>query len=241
VEFQEKLTARASNSTEETPIKITCNLLSDAERAELVKAAAEAARVAKLPLTGDQEKQALEDLQSADLPRKRRALTLLGAKGPAQPNKEISEILLAILEQGDKTLHFQAARAVATWGTLESFPGIIKAVGSSDALVRHGAMEALGRLKTAEGAEVVAKRLADTADRYQASKALTAMGPVAEDAVIKQADSPDWQTRLEVCRLLKEIGGAKSVPVLTKLRGDTQALVQNTASSALTAVQARQK
>jgi len=67
------------------------------------------------------------------------------------------------------------------------------------------------------------------------------MGPVAEDAVMKQADNGEWMTRLEVVKVLKEIGTPKSVPTLTKLKDDPQALVKNTAATALTTVQGRNK
>src|SRR5262249_10911711 len=61
LESAEKLIAREGNSTEETPVKITCRLLTEAERAELAKRAEAAARAAKEPLTEAQARQALDD------------------------------------------------------------------------------------------------------------------------------------------------------------------------------------
>jgi hypothetical protein len=52
-----------------------------------------------------------------------------------------------------------------------------------------------------------------------------------------------WEigTRLEVVKILREIGTSKSVPTLTKLKDDPQILVKNTAAMALTTVQGRKQ
>jgi len=53
----------------------------------------------------------------------------------------------------------------------------------------------LGKLQVAEGAPIIAKRVADPFDRNVATEALIEMGPAAEKAVLAAFNHPDHNAR----------------------------------------------
>ena len=101
-------------------------------------------------------------------------------------------------------------------------------------------MEALGKFKTEKVADAVAPRLSNQQDRFKASQVLATMGPAAEPAVLKFAEDKEWMVRSEVCKILKSIGTAKSVPALTAMQNnDPQGIVKLQAKQALDAINGR--
>ena len=240
------ITVRDAKSTADTPLKISYRLLTEAEKATLAKTADGAMLFPAEPLTEALQQQALEDLKSGEKLRLFKALALLGTKEPVKDGKEpsrlrvdIAKALEGVLTGPDKGMKFPSSKALVNWATKESVPTLLKSVESADLLTRHFGMEALGKLKADEAAEPISKRLAENADRFKARAALEALGPTAEPAVLKMADHKDWQVRNEVCTILAVIGTDKSVPALTTLTGDSQALVKNNAKKALDAVAKR--
>ncbi len=240
LEFQQKLFVREANATEETPIKITATLLDEAERARLAKTAEGAPLFPNQPLGDDLQKQALADLKSGDKLRTLKALNLLQTKDPEKPNKELAQALEGLLTDKDQSLRFLASRALVKWAGPDSVLALTRALEDENISVRHNAMDALGRLKAEAATEPMARKLTSSQDRFKATQALQAMGSTAEAAVLKLADDKEWMVRSEVCKILKVIGTQKSVPALTALQNDPQALVKRQAKEALDAIAARQ-
>lgn len=100
-------------------------------------------------------------------------------------------------------------------------------------------METLGRLKDPRGAAPVAQRLTNIHDRSHASKALQAMGPIAESDVAKYLSERDAGLKSEACKILKVIGTQASIPDLEAASRDKNKNVANAAKSALSAVRMR--
>jgi hypothetical protein len=242
LEATQKIIHREAAKTTETPLKISYRLLTEKEKAELGKTPEGAPLFPGEPLTEELQKQALDDLKSGDKLRTLKALTLLQGKEPAanKPNKEIAKALEEMLADKEGTTRFSAGRALVKWATPDSIPGLIKALGSEDVLVRHGCMDALSRLKADSAAEAIAKRLPELQDRFKARQALEAMGAAAEPAALKMADNPAWEVRMEVCNVLEKVGTQKSVATLTNLQqNDANGLVKVTAKKALDAIEKR--
>lgn len=239
LEFQQKLVIREGTTTEETPIKITFKLLDESERAKLAEAAERPPVVPAEPLTEAQQTEVLADLKSGDKGRCRKAMLLLQKQDSAKPNPEIAAALEAFLTDKDQLQRLSASKALTKWATTDTVAALVKALDDSNVLVRHNVMDALGRLKAEAAAEPIAQKLASQQDRIKASPALQAMGAVAEPAVLKQVENNEWMVRMEVCKILKVIGTQKSVPALTKLQDDPQALVKLLAKQALDAIAAR--
>jgi HEAT repeat protein len=137
-----------------------------------------------------------------------------------------------------------AMKALVTWATRENVPAIILVVQNDDfnpqALEsRHLAMDALARLKDDRGVAPVAQRLTNVHDRSNASKALRAMGSMAEKEVATYLDNSDFGTQKEACAILKVIGTKASIPALEKASKNRNPLKANAAKDALNAVKAR--
>jgi HEAT repeat protein len=78
--------------------------------------------------------------------------------------------------------------------------------------------EALGSIQDAAAAPALVQGLTDARERGLVGKALTAIGPGAEEAVLPFLQSEERGARLEACRVLAEIGTGKSLePLQTAL------------------------
>src|SRR5260370_37599418 len=105
--------------------------------------------------------------------------------------------------------------------------------------MRHLGMEALGRLKDERGVAPIAQRLTSVHDRSYASKALQAMGPMAEKEVAKYLEDKDAGVQREACKILKVIGTKASIPALETASKNRNRTTASSARDALNAVKAR--
>src|SRR5439155_26114334 len=102
----------------------------------------------------------------------------------------------------DRQVRDHAAKALVVWATKDSVPALIRALDSDSGSVKQSAMDAIAKLKDARAAAPLAKRLKDFFDRASASKALLALGSVAEKDVVKYAFDSDRGTQTEARKLL---------------------------------------
>jgi hypothetical protein len=240
MEFQQKLMVRDEKGAEETPIKLSIQLLDEAERAKLAATPEGTRLFPNEPLSEDLQAQALADLKSGEKLRSLRALTLLQGKDPKKPNQEMAQALADLMAGGDDaSTRVAASRALIRWATDDTVPALVKALDAENAVVRHNALDALGRRPAEAAARPVAQRLTTQVDRFKATQVLQGMGPGAEPAVLALAESQEWQVRSEVCKILKVIGTQKSVPALTALQNDQHPLVKRQAREALEAINGR--
>jgi hypothetical protein len=208
------------NVTRKYPITLTYSLLSKEELAERKKKAEEA-RAAAIKAAepkefepGERDK-LLKDLKSADNRRIIDAANRL-AKTPVDDHPaDISKALVLLLGHSDTRVRNSAAAALKVWASPEAESALIKASQMEDASVRNPAIEALGNIKTPQAAKAAAEQMYRS--RGEASKALKAMGPVAENATIECLKDRDMWVRGEACNVLKEIGGKKSIKALHDL------------------------
>jgi hypothetical protein len=182
----------------------------------------------------------LTDLKSGEPFRQQKAaidLRLANAEHPRR--KEIAVALEANMGLANFVPRDSAAQALAVWAVKDNVPALLKAIDHESFVVRDSAMEALGKLKEERAAEPLAKKLPRFETRAAASKTLKALGPGAESAVLPYLEHEQWDVRLEACQILKEIGGAKSVPALEKATSDSNGSVALVARQALDAARGR--
>jgi uncharacterized Tic20 family protein len=197
----------------------------------------------KVPRPPTNLDEALASLQSGDPTRQLMAVNWLGrANVDAAHQAEIAKALERLLTDPDKNLQKAAMKALVTWATTDNVPTIIAVVQNDqfNAIeARHSGMEALARLKDERGVAPVAQRLPNVHDRSHASKALIAMGPVAEKEVAKYLETNDIGVQREACRILKAIGTKASIPALEAASRSKNRQVAAAAKDALNTVKAR--
>jgi HEAT repeat protein len=161
--------------------------------------------------------EALADLKAGDANRARPSADWL-AKAPVEEARqaEVAQKLEPFLD--DRQVRDHAAKALATWATKENVPALIRALESDSGAVKQSAMDTLARLKDERAAAPLAKHMANFFDRGNASKALQALGPVAEMEVVKYAFDADGGTQGEARKILESYKTKESVYI-------TQALV----------------
>jgi HEAT repeat protein len=162
--------------------------------------------------------QALADVQGADEQRRREALrALMTMPVDKGRREEVARVLRPLLEGTSDELTNLAARALGAWGGPEDVPALIQTLSSPAAAVRHGALDALGKLKDSRAVSVVASHLLIGGDRQYASRALIAMGPTVEPSVLTGLQLADVNVVLECCRILEAVGTKASLGPLGTL------------------------
>jgi predicted Zn finger-like uncharacterized protein len=183
----------------------------------------------------------IEDLKSTDGRRKTTACDLLGKAYAPLPERraEVAKLLADQIPDKEFWLRKAAVHALQVWATREEIPRVAKALESPDVFTRGEAFGVLRKFPDPSTAPAIAERLVDLGDRGNASAALKAIGPAAQKAVFPFTNHKDGFVASEACNILKEIGNADSVPILTPLTSSPNFMIANSAKAALQAVQAR--
>ncbi len=197
LDFDMRVSVRDSNKTEETPLHLSYRLLSEEDIAEAAKEAkkvkdeAEKAKKEKeRPLTAKEIEAAVADLASDDQQRINNTIRLFNEKKPSQPNAKAAQALETVMLKSENGgYRAEAAKALKNWSTPESVSGLLKALKDQWSPVRSNAIEALIKYAPKEAIKPVAQQLTDGMTRGSAAKFLKAMGPDAEDAVLRNSMS----------------------------------------------------
>lgn len=235
---------REKNVIRKYPVTLTYHLLSPEELAEHKKKAEEAraaAEKAKEPKEFEPGEQArlLKDLRSSDTKQLRDAADRI-ARAPADDHPtDVSKALAILLRNSDEWVQQSAAKALVVWATPEAENALIKASQSENVFLRNPSIEALGKLKSAKAAEAVAAQMYQQNSRQDVSKALKAMGSVAEAATIGLLKDRDMWVRGEACLVLGEIGGKKSLEALRDLTPTSSGFETNNTKKAISAIELR--
>jgi HEAT repeat protein len=226
------------------PIAVSYHLLSPEEMAEQKKkadearAAMEKAREPKDFEPGEKNRLLL-DLKSTDTHRIRTAADRL-AKAPVDDKPaDVSKALALLLRHSDGWVQKSAAQALVVWAAPEAENALIKASQSEDVFVRNPSIEALEKFKTTNAAQAVAAQMYQQSSRQEASKALKAMGPIAEDATIDLLKDRDGWVRAEACSVLGEIGGKKSLKALRDISPKATGFEAINSKNAISAIELR--
>jgi serine/threonine protein kinase len=237
MEFQGTFSEATENMTRRTPVKLSYKLLDGAERG--ASSASATNNIHRTELTASEVRSLLADLQSSSVARRHSALHRLAAAKPIEPRGEVARALTASLNDSDWAAREAAARALGVWGTADAVPPLMTLVGDSQFSVRWAAMDALANLKDSRAIAPVAARLANRTDSMRAVQALKSFGPAAEDSVIEVLQSKDEDARQSACRVLEEIGTAKSLPLLSSIARGADGITTMLARQAISAIEGR--
>ncbi len=166
--------------------------------------------------------QILEDVANTAKPqRARTALQTLARLRPDEASRaKVSKALNAPLLDSDPAVFADALNAVRVWGSNANTVTLLKLLARNRSGGMHDSrvIELLGSLKDSAAASELAKGLARPVEVDSILKALVALGPGAEDAVVPFLDSSFRGPRMAACWILGEIGTSKSLSPLEVAR-----------------------
>ncbi|MEZ6064325.1 MAG: HEAT repeat domain-containing protein [Planctomycetaceae bacterium] len=247
-----KLVVREENVARTYPITVNYELMTLEQVAELKAKQAEMAAereavVAKQaaenaePLTDEERRAIIADLQSGDRLKTRQALDKLAAKTTSDPDGVLSAVLVGLMQGGDIFTKTGTIKALANYGTEDAVPVLLEGLDDSNFFVQTESVKALGRMRAEQAVDPLVALLAEPRHRLAASEALKSMGAIAEEAVHDTFNSSDWTVRMEGCKVLQEIGTSESLDSLRELaRSDSNLSVKRYAEKAIEAIEKRQ-
>ncbi|MBW3595773.1 MAG: HEAT repeat domain-containing protein, partial [Planctomycetes bacterium] len=159
---------------------------------------------------------------------------------PNEQRPEVAARLAKLLSHPDAVAREAAARGFAHWAADEDVAELIDLLDDESTAVRLAAIDALGRLRAAAAIEPLVERLPLRSDRVAATKALAAIGPPCEEAVIELLDDEDESLRLTAVNLLRDVGGPASLAPLKALQErDSQPAVGAWTEVAIESIESR--
>src|SRR5262249_27592111 len=165
-----------------------------------------------------QLEQTLTDVADKSRERSRAALQYLARLRPEEASRtKVSRALNTPVLDPDPAMRADALNAIAVWGSKENTAALRKVLGSfqSKGAGRNVQVIAvLGALKDPAAAQALAQGLTHPRERGAVVRALQAIGPGAEGAVLPLVNSVDQGARIEACRVLATIGTPRSLEAL---------------------------
>jgi hypothetical protein len=187
--------------------------------------------------------QAIAALKSGDISHKNLngPLTALN-KLPVDSRRrdEVSALLDPLLTTENLTLRRGAQRAMAGWGTKKNITTLMKLLEWQAYGDRWEAMKALAAIGgSKEAAQAIAARMRDKDDRLTAKRTLEEMGPVAEDVVWQYIGGADDSLHGYACDVLGKVGTSKSLIKLKALRPEKDSGRRSDVNDAIREMQKR--
>lgn len=177
--------------------------------------------------------QVLQDLRSGDVPRVRNAVVRLRGMEPG-PGRE------AIGAEVIKFLDFEPVRGSAVeaikhgWFGHDQIPQLREAMARlEDRGFRYSLAEGISRMNDLEPETIEFLATLFNESPGDAVRVLRNVGPAAEPAILRYADSPQVEVRKTVCELLRDIGTEASLATLQKLAQDRDRGVADKAREAI--------
>jgi RNA polymerase sigma factor (sigma-70 family) len=160
---------------------------------------------------------AMGGLKDSNLFSRRKALEWFAAADADHPRRaEAAREMGRLLKDGGPFDKQDAAKALASWATRKETPILMDTLKEERLAigVKPAIMRALGRLKDDRAIPVLAEMLADPFENKEAVTALIAIGPAAEDEVLRSLEHEQFMARVAACKVLSEIGTQKSLEPL---------------------------
>lgn len=228
MEYEATLTRQIGGRTIRIPVKVTYSMVDPADASRLIASARATGGGSRESVRGsdaleastlDEILAALRTTEIAEMTfyRDKLAELLSHIKVPEDRRQEVEEVLSAIVAKESRSrISDGVALAVAKWGSDQDAIAMANRIGAVDASMRQVLIKRLRGIGTEESARVLGAIVSYYHDA-NASAALQAMGPVAEDAAIFLLNDPDVVDRMEGCRILGVVGGQPSITALSKL------------------------
>jgi HEAT repeat protein len=214
-------------------------LMSSSDRE--VAAAARASLQRLRPQEFDSIAMAVLDLSSDNTFKKRDAMKSLAAATPDAKRPEVTRAIEAVVLDSAFFANEESITALGKWANSETvvklLPWLDEKAGFHE---RRVAMQVLGATKDKRAVLPIVRWIIKEPENVV--KALSAMGPVAEDEVVKLLRERDNTVRKNAARILQEIGTQKSVAALQRASTDPRdATAAQAAQIALEMVKERVK
>ncbi|HEY7158237.1 MAG TPA: GIDE domain-containing protein [Gemmataceae bacterium] len=190
---------------------------------------------------------ALAGLSDEKVGGRRKALTWFASAKADHPRRaEAAREMARLLEKGNALDKKPAAEALVTWATAEEVPTLVRVLRQERlGVFRKYIIQTLGQIKDKSAVPILVEQLGNPFDGGETEKALIAFGPSVEDEVVKVLDQKGFRERSAACRVLREVGTAKSLPALKAARAKaerergTGPEVAKAAQEAITAIESR--
>ena len=180
----------------------------------------------------------LQDLGSWSDQRRVDALKHLAAASPHTMRNEISNAIRNLLSDAKPEIRREAIHAYAIWGDQNRILVLLPILGDPDYFTRDAAMQTVAKLHDVRAAPPLCELL-ESNDAGPAMRALTAMGPIAEPALLDRLDRGNDQAQRCVAEVLSSIGTSQSLPALKALAAQNAGLASLVARNAVAAIQSR--
>jgi acetyl esterase/lipase len=185
---------------------------------------------------------ALLDTEGGDRQATLKAVRQLDPDFIGSPEKRaaLTRALNNVARDGNPFEQREAVKALGSWGDDSSVDLLIGFLDdNSTRLLRSDVYTALAELKDPRAALPVARKIADFFDKADAARCLRALGPAAEDGLIKVAPADDADVCLAAINLLGELGTEKCLPMLRKAQSSKNPVVREAAKMAVRSVRER--
>jgi HEAT repeat protein len=204
-------------------------------------AAARAALQRLRPAEFDAISMAVLDLKSENTFKKREAMKTLASANPDPKRPDVTRAIEAAVLESAFFANDDAVAALSKWATPETVVKLLPWLDENAGIhERRVAMQVLSATKDKRAVLPIVRWMLKEPDN--ATKALTAMGPVAEDDVLKLLRERDKDVRKNAARILQEIGTQKSLAALQRASTDSRdATAAQAAQIALETVKERVK
>jgi hypothetical protein len=207
----------------------------DAEGREDLAAGPGASAEPGPPADADAVTRASFGLKSPDLGRRKQAVRALNRPAPEGRGAEVVAALRPLLDDPDKFLVDDVIRALGACEAPEAVPVLIEKL--PDRRHRNEAIKALGARRDPRAIGPMLAYLETSG--FQVGDALRRMGPAAEPALLERLGDPDPDVRREVCMILRDVGGPRTLAFMQAARPDPDGLVRLVAQGTLRAIAAR--
>jgi HEAT repeat protein len=147
--------------------------------------------------------------------------------------------VVAVAKRGGKESLGRAMEVLDKIGTAECVPVVVQAAASQDARVFWTAFRILQRLKDERSIVPMAELLASWNHRSHAAEVLKAIGPPAEDVVLKGLKHRNADVVTQCIEILGAIGTKKSLPRLAPLTRHRNGWIRDAAAKARTLIAVR--
>lgn len=196
------------------------------EEAERRRREAEAKAIAEAselpdPKSADYFDKLADMATTGDPARREKAIEVLLTTSPSDvpsfdTKKKIARAFKKLADDNSGCAKEKAIKGLVLWGGKYCGPILLKMLSTPNPAVEEQIIDALGEIKHAPAATVVATRLGDPRLHQHAFDALQQLGADAEDALIKITRSENQQASLAAIELLGDCGTKKCLPALRK-------------------------
>ena len=248
VELECKSVAVTENVSRRSMVTLRWQLLEGAERDKAI-APPPPPPSAEAKFTPEELARLEERLNSSDLAERQAAARELSGGRLGTPSAVLLARMASLASDPDETVRHAALTVLASHGTKEHAPLLIKALNDPDAGMRVTIAKGLGRLKDPRAIEPLANLLASgqsdqpyyrPTHESAAAEALVRTGAAAESAVLALLKEKNIETRCQACNILKQIGTKKSLGPLKDLTLNPSKELSEAAAEACRSIQARE-